>query len=243
MKMIKRGDFDIAPKLLIVLISIFVMSCSSTTNQIKSGEEYGAKSGAGNFMVVDDKTYVVNNDGELIDITGSLITEGAGKHLAGEGFRPGDNVWIADAQTGIIGYIQNVETGSGIFITSNGYYSFTQQNFDETFTHLSSGDEDAVSNAEMNADKRLKNVDHQAALGKAKHEIVQKQIEPGNCIENGIERLRDKDFTYCISRFKSGYKVTYTCGDSSIIYAEKTDDLKSFKQNCELSRFVDLVNR
>jgi len=241
MKIIKRGDFDIAPKLLIVLISIFVISCSSTTNHVKSGEEYGAKSGTGNFMLIDDKTYVVNNDGELIDITDSLITEGAGKHLAGGGFGPGATVWTADAQTGMTGYIQNVETGSGIIITPRGYYNVPKQNFDETVTHLSSGGVAAQGIAEPHTDKGLKIAEHQAILHKAKNGIGQAQIGPENCIENGIERLRDKDFTYCISRFKSGFTVTYTYGSSSIIYTEKTDDLKSFKRNCELSKLFDSV--
>ena len=80
MKIIKRGNFCIAPKLLIVLLAVFFISCSTSSNNIQSGEKYGAKSGTGNFMMVGDKTYVVNNDGELIDITGSLITEGAGSY-------------------------------------------------------------------------------------------------------------------------------------------------------------------
>ena len=233
------------------------MSCSSTTRHITSGEKHETQGGAGNFMQVGDKTYLVNYAGELIEITGSLITERAGKDLIGEGFKATasftqfdpvmvgfgteDAAWTADAQTGIRGYIQNVETGSITVITTRGYSNCAQQNFDETLAHFSSYGEDADSNAKPHADQRLQIAEHEADLDKANHEIVQNKKVSDNCIENGIERFKDKDFTYCISRFKSGYAVTYMYGASSIIYTEKTDDLKSFKQNCELSKFFDLV--
>jgi hypothetical protein len=103
---------------------------------------------------------------------------------------------------------------------------------------LSSGDEDADRDAELNAGQSFQSAKHEAVLGKAKNETAH---IPDNCIENGIERFKDKDFTYCISRFRVGYAVTYRYGASSIIYTEETNDLNSFKQNCQLSELVEFM--
>jgi hypothetical protein len=249
-----KGDL-IARKIVLVLLTILFISCSSTTNQIRSGDKHGAKDGSGNFILFNDKTYVVNSAGELIEVTDSFITGEAGRHLIGEGvkvtvsfsqFDPettglGTGAATLRADTGINGYIYNAETGSGIVITPLGYYNITQQDFDEIVAHLDSGDENADSLAEPNADHSPQSAKHEAVFGKAKNETVQKQKIPENCIENGIERFKDKDFIYCISRVRSGYAVTYRYGASSIIYTEKTDDLKSFKQNSELSVLVEFM--
>ena len=80
-----------------------------------------------------------------------------------------------------------------------------------------------------------------AALNGIKYEAKQKQAE--NCIEADIEWLNDIGFGYCITRFQSEYTVKYTYDTLSIIYTEKTDDLKSFKQNCKLSKLVSFEQK
>lgn len=61
-----------------------------------------------------------------------------------------------------------------------------------------------------------------------KYEAGEKQKDPENCIEKGIEWLNDTGFVYCISLFSSEYSITYTYGTLSIIYIEKADHLDTF---------------
>jgi hypothetical protein len=243
MKILPRGVFNILQKILMVLLAVFFTSCSSTTSQIKSiNSENIVNVAIGHFVVPNDFKRVdeIENSFEFISADERSLnlfiaeTDFGDMHSTtdqlGESWQSGMMIYgIPSSQVGNLpgtGYIQDVKTGSGYAITPSGYYYVDRQKFDEAHPFLISGNPSPENTAELYAALSL-------------HTVEQK--DPVYCLEEGIEWLRDIGFVYCITQLSSELTVTYTYGASSIIYTEKTDDLKSFKQNCELSKLVDFV--
>jgi hypothetical protein len=243
MKILPKGVFNILQKILMVLLAIFFTSCSSTTNQIKPvNPENTIKVTLGHFLIsngfklvdeISNSFEFVSDDGKSLHISIAETDFGGMQNTPD----PLDESW----QSGVMmhdvplsrvgnlsgtGYIQNVKTGSGYAITPAGPSYVDKQKFDETFPILTAKNTNSENSAGLYAALNLHTV---------------KQQDPEICIEEGIEWLRDIGFVYCITQLKSELTVKYTYGASSIIYTEKTDDLKSFKQNCELSKLVDFV--
>jgi hypothetical protein len=260
MNMLKKGNINIARAILIILFTTFSISCGSTSHQITSVNSADTiYTSFGNLLVSnkfkrieqqDNSFKFMSDDGRLLHFLvpqkacfESVAEESDTQDISGENsifFKSGKSwqydITIEDiplTQLGDLpgtGYIQKVETGTGYAITPNGLTYFAQKNPNEAFLDLTLEDTDNSSTDAL-----------YAALNGIKYEVKQKQ--PENCIEADIEWLNDIGFGYCITRFQSEYTVKYTYGTLSIIYTEKTDDLKSFKQNCKLSKLVSFEQK
>ena len=260
MNILKKGGINIAKAILIILFTIFSINCGSTSQQITSANSGDTiYTSFGNFLVSnkfkrieqqDSSFKFMSDDGKLLNFfvpqkayPEPVAGESGTQDVSGENsifFQSGKSwqydVTIEDiplTQLGDLpgtGYIQKVETGKGYAITPNGLTYFAQKNVDETSLDLTLEDIDNSSTDTL-----------YAALNGIKYEAKQKQAE--NCIEADIEWLNDIGFGYCITRFQSEYTVKYTYDTLSIIYTEKTDDLKSFKQNCKLSKLVSFEQK
>lgn len=180
MKRRAQGTMNVG--MLFTALSIILVIGCGTPGRTVSTDGAVEKQGSGDFIAFDDKTYVVNYAGELMDVSDCLITREAGQHLFGETFK------------------------ATVSITR----------FDPSMIGMASESSDTLNGGKTQG-------------------VGSGQDVSGECIENGTERLKQKEFAYCISRFNSGYTVTYTGEYSSITYSEKTDDLESFKRNSDLS--------
>ena len=260
MNILKKGDLNIARAILIILFTIFSISCGSTSHQITSANSADTiYTSFGNFLVSnkfirveqqDNSFKFMSDEGRLLlflvpqkAYSESAAGESDTQDMSGENsiFLQSGKSWQYDitiediplTQLGDLpgtGYIQKVETGTGYAITPNGLAYFAQKNLDEPSLDFTLEDKDNSSTDAL-----------YAALNGIKYEVKQKQ--PENCIETDIEWLNDIGFGYCITRFQSKYTVKYTYDTLSIIYTEKTDDLKSFKQNCKLSKLVSFEQK